>query len=450
MVALVVTYLLGVLVLLIRLAVGTAHALKLRRGAVVQAGRPTSPRCATPVTVGWWSPVLILPDGWERWSAARLDAVVAHEGAHARRHDPLVQWLALLNRAIFWFHPVAWWLERRLAHLAEEVCDRAVIGAGHSPQDYSGYLIEMARALSRQGRRLNVAGMAMPGGNLAYRMRQILEEAPMRPPTRARVISTLALCVTSSIVCAAAILAPRTPVAASTQANRAATVNVPTTSPSLPAPQAPDGKRIARAEGLPSSSGSARQEGVTVPQPLGQVEAKTVARPSVSLEQPRADSPTRVENQPAPGAAPDLSGHWSLVSSTYAGRGRGGRGEAGVEREVTTKWVSGAPVNCGPECTITQDAKTMTISRLGTPDAVTLYDNGVVVLNLDGTESAVTQSSGSHYIVHAKWNGDRLVVTYESAYFTVTQVLSIENGRLKVVTDFSVGDAPVTFTYVKR
>lgn len=50
------------------------------------------------MTVGCLAPVLILPDGWERWSAAQLDAVLTHEGAHARRRDPLVQGLALLNR----------------------------------------------------------------------------------------------------------------------------------------------------------------------------------------------------------------------------------------------------------------------------------------------------------------------------------------------------------------
>ena len=151
-------YMFGLSVLLIRLAIGTSHAHRLRRKAVVHAGRATSARCATPITVGWLSPVLILPQGWERWSAGQLDAVLTHEYEHARRHDPLVQWLALLNRAIFWFHPLAWWLERHLANLAEEACDAAVIRAGHSPQEYSDYLIDMAHALRRQGRRLNVAG----------------------------------------------------------------------------------------------------------------------------------------------------------------------------------------------------------------------------------------------------------------------------------------------------
>ena len=199
----------GVLVLLARLVIGTIQARRLRRTATMRAGRYTSARCATPITVGWLSPTLILPEGWDRWPAARLDAVLTHEGAHARRRDPLVQWLALLNRAFFWFHPLAWWLERRVAALAEEACDAAVIRAGHSPQDYCDYLIDMARTLARKGRRLNVVGMAMPGSGLPDRMRHIFEEAAMKPLSRARLMSTLAFCIIASIGMAAVSLAPQ-------------------------------------------------------------------------------------------------------------------------------------------------------------------------------------------------------------------------------------------------
>lgn len=76
---------------------------------------------------------VILPEHWRQWPQAQLDAVLTHEHEHARRRDPLVQWLALLNRALFWFHPVAWWLERHLSALAEEACDNVVLERGTSP-----------------------------------------------------------------------------------------------------------------------------------------------------------------------------------------------------------------------------------------------------------------------------------------------------------------------------
>ena len=71
--------------------------------------------------------------------------------------------LLCLNRAVFWFHPAAWWLERHLSALAEEACDNVVLARGYNPRDYSEYLIDMARSVMRSGARLNVVGMAMPG-----------------------------------------------------------------------------------------------------------------------------------------------------------------------------------------------------------------------------------------------------------------------------------------------
>ncbi len=202
-------YVTGAALLLLHLGVGTWQANRLRRTSITRAGRLTSDRCATPVTVGWFRPALILPAGWHQWSDAQLSVVLTHEQAHARRRDPLVQWLALLNRAVFWFHPLAWWLERQVATLAEEACDAAVLVAGHTPREYSEYLIDMARSVSRAGRRIQPVGMAMPGRSLTHRVRQIFNGLPLAPASRAHVISTLALCALSSGAFAAGELAVR-------------------------------------------------------------------------------------------------------------------------------------------------------------------------------------------------------------------------------------------------
>jgi uncharacterized protein (TIGR03435 family) len=197
------------LLLLGRLAMGTAQANRLRRRATLRDGRLTSDDCTTPITVGWLRPALILPSGWDRWSAAKRDAVFTHETEHARRRDPLVQWLALLNRALFWFHPLAWWLERRLATLSEEACDAAVLAAGHSPQHYSAYLLEMARAVTRGQGRVHFVGMAMPGHGLSGRLRQIFHGLPSARVSRTRAIGTIACCAISSVLFSTAMLATR-------------------------------------------------------------------------------------------------------------------------------------------------------------------------------------------------------------------------------------------------
>ena len=168
-------YLVGLCLLLFRLAIGTVCARRLARDAALHGNVRSSPLCTAPVTVGFFHPVVILPEHWRYWQQAQLEAVLAHEGEHARRRDSFVQWLALLNRALFWFHPAAWWLERTLSALAEEACDNAVLARGHNPRVYAECLIDIARSVARSGARLNVAGMTMPGGLLPQRIRRIMD-----------------------------------------------------------------------------------------------------------------------------------------------------------------------------------------------------------------------------------------------------------------------------------
>jgi VWFA-related protein len=198
-------------VLLARLAIGTVRAHILVRRATNRGGRLTSSACAAPVTVGWLRPTVILPECWRRWPEAQLDAVLAHEGEHARRRDPLVQWLALLNRAMFWFHPLAWWLESKLSALAEEACDAAVLARGHDPFEYSEYLLEMARSVLRTGVRVKVLGMAMPGSFLPQRIRRILEGRPAPRISRVRMACLGVACATVSALFATGAVDRRIP-----------------------------------------------------------------------------------------------------------------------------------------------------------------------------------------------------------------------------------------------
>lgn len=188
-------YLFVVGMFLLRLAIGT-----------VRASRLTSSSCVVPVTVGLLHPRIILPERSRDWPQAQLDAVLAHEGEHIRRRDPLFQWIALLNRAIFWFHPLAWWLERRLSGLAEEACDAAVIAHGCDAREYSEYLLDLARSVERAGTRIEAVGMAMPGIGLKHRIRQMLSGVPVSRISRPRMACTVAVCVGAAAILAAGTL----------------------------------------------------------------------------------------------------------------------------------------------------------------------------------------------------------------------------------------------------
>src|SRR5262249_8559159 len=152
--------------------------------------------------------------------AEQLDAVLVHENEHVRRRDPLVHFLVLVNRAIFCFHPLAWWLERRVNALAEEACDAAVLTSGHDPLRYSEYLMQMARAIQQAGARLNFAGMTMPGASLPNRVRRILEETRPARMSRARTVCVIAACTAvSALFTAGAVDSSRAPTIAKLQAS---------------------------------------------------------------------------------------------------------------------------------------------------------------------------------------------------------------------------------------
>jgi bla regulator protein BlaR1 len=215
-------YLLGACALLLRLAIGT-----------VRTRRLASVTCVVPVTVGFFRPRIILPECSSQWAEARLEAVLAHEREHARRRDPLVQWVALLNRALFWFHPLAWWLERRLSGLAEEACDAAVLAQGHDPHDYSETLLDLSRSVELAGKRLNVVStsgaMAMPGTFLPQRIRRMLSGVPAPRISRPRLACAAAVCAT-----AAALLTAGTLVRAQSKSQPGPTFEVATVKPITP------------------------------------------------------------------------------------------------------------------------------------------------------------------------------------------------------------------------
>jgi beta-lactamase regulating signal transducer with metallopeptidase domain len=193
-------YLLGLSILLMRLAIGSARALILVRQANNLAGRLTSELCAAPVTVGWFKPAVILPANWPQWTQTQLNAVLTHEEEHMHWRDPLVEWLALLNRAIFWFHPLSWWLEHRLSSLSEEACDASVLARGINSFEYCECLLDMARTVQRSGSRVNVWGMPMVGNSLSRRIRLILAKGPTPRPSKLRLVCVAVGCAAASAI----------------------------------------------------------------------------------------------------------------------------------------------------------------------------------------------------------------------------------------------------------
>jgi uncharacterized protein (TIGR03435 family) len=97
-----------------------------------------SPASLEPGIFGIVKPVLVWPKGFsEHLQDAHLEAILAHEVWHVRRRDNLAAAIHMVVEAIFWFHPLVWWLGSRLVEERERACDEEVLEWGSERQVYA-------------------------------------------------------------------------------------------------------------------------------------------------------------------------------------------------------------------------------------------------------------------------------------------------------------------------
>lgn len=95
---------------------------------------------------GIFRPVLIWPEGLsECLEDEHMTAILAHEMIHGQRLDNLTAAIHMVVEAAFWFHPVVWWMERRLVEERERACDEAVVQLGGEPGSYAEGLLKACR-----------------------------------------------------------------------------------------------------------------------------------------------------------------------------------------------------------------------------------------------------------------------------------------------------------------
>jgi TonB family protein len=132
-------------------AIPVAHGreVELLRRVEKSAGirRPISLRSSQtslePGIFGIIRPLLLWPAGIsERLQDAHLEAILAHEAQHVRRRDNLAAALHMVVEAMFWFHPLAWWLGARLVEERERACDEAVLLLGNPPEVYAESILK--------------------------------------------------------------------------------------------------------------------------------------------------------------------------------------------------------------------------------------------------------------------------------------------------------------------
>lgn len=134
---------------------------------------------ATPVVFRALRPVVLVPAALlTRLSPDLLEALLAHELAHVRRHDYLVNLLQGAIEALLFYHPVVWWLSRRARIERELVADDVAAAALGDRRRVALALDALAAVQSRTGRFPELA-LAADGGSLVNRIRHLV--APARP-----------------------------------------------------------------------------------------------------------------------------------------------------------------------------------------------------------------------------------------------------------------------------
>jgi bla regulator protein BlaR1 len=132
----------------------------------------SAPGLLEPGVVGVLRPILLLPAGvTERLTPLQMEAILAHELCHIRRRDNLFAAIHMTVEAIFWFHPLVWWIGARLVEERERACDEAVLSQMNEPRAYAEGILSVCR-FYRESPLVCVSGVT--GADLRQRIEAIM------------------------------------------------------------------------------------------------------------------------------------------------------------------------------------------------------------------------------------------------------------------------------------
>ena len=121
--------------------------------------------------IGWLRPTVLIPaDSFARLTLRQLEALLAHEIAHIRRHDYLVNLLQTSVEALLFFHPAVWWVSSRIRAERENCCDDSAVAL------CGGDRLLVARALFslEEQRPAPALRVAASGGSLKKRVMRLV------------------------------------------------------------------------------------------------------------------------------------------------------------------------------------------------------------------------------------------------------------------------------------
>lgn len=134
-------------------------------------------RVEVPTVVGWIRPTVLIPaSGMARLTLRQIEALLAHEIAHIRRHDSLVNLCQVLAESVLFFHPAVWWVSGRIRVERENCCDDSAAALC----DGDRQLVALALFALEEQRPTPVLRLAASGAYLKERVRRLV--APTSTP----------------------------------------------------------------------------------------------------------------------------------------------------------------------------------------------------------------------------------------------------------------------------
>jgi len=141
-----------------------------------------------PTVVGFLRPAILLPaSALSGLTAHQLELILAHELAHVRRHDYLVNLLQSAAETLLFYHPAVWWVSGRMRVEREHCCDDTAVAACGSAVRYARALVELEGLCADAP----AFAMAANGGSLVERVMRLVGRAP-EPSRAARGLAALA------------------------------------------------------------------------------------------------------------------------------------------------------------------------------------------------------------------------------------------------------------------
>ncbi len=103
-----------------------------------------SPSFLAPGVFGVLRPVLLLPEGiFEHLTPEQWKTLIAHELCHVRHRDNLITMVQMFVETVFWFHPLVWWIGKKIFEERERACDEEVLRMGSEPRAYARSILRV-------------------------------------------------------------------------------------------------------------------------------------------------------------------------------------------------------------------------------------------------------------------------------------------------------------------